>query len=73
MLDKPKHKKQFFRQMKEDITKVDDQSWYVRGSEKEPYLVFKSIHKGFLCDCMSFVMGNTNCKHIQRIKISEQS
>ena len=68
------------------ITQIDSQSWYVkseRDPSKEPYLVFNSNSKGFLCDCMNFVMkiedsGKTiNCKHIlmvkQKFHISEQS
>ena len=65
-----KHKPQFFRQMKDDITKIDNQTYYVKGSMPEPYLVFDSIHKGWMCDCLSFVMNLEDsgkckpCKHI---------
>jgi hypothetical protein len=58
-----------------DITAVDSVTFYVKSSEpdKEPYMVFNSISKGFLCDCMSFVMNledsgkNKGCKHITKV------
>lgn len=63
-----------FSKIKE-ITRVDEKSFYVPSSdpEKEPYLVFNSVNKGWLCDCLAFVVniednGNTKrCKHINRI------
>lgn len=59
-----------------DITQIDSQTYYHKSSDpdKEPYMVFRSNGKGFLCDCMSFVMSmtdtnsNPECKHIVRIK-----
>ena len=72
---KPKHKPQSFRRMKDDITRIDEKTFYVKSSdpEKEPYMVFNSANKGLICDCMAFVMniednGNTKeCKHIKRV------
>ena len=54
----------------DEIIKRDDQTFYVPSSdpEKEPYMVFNSLSKGWLCDCLDFVMGNLNCKHIQRVR-----
>ena len=61
-------KKTQFKKMKDDITKVDEVTYYVKGSQPEPYMVFFSINKNqWLCDCMDFVMGNANCKHISKI------
>ena len=59
--------------MKDDITRVDSQTFYVKGSQPDPYMVFNSENEGWLCDCMSFVMnmtdsGNKECKHILHIK-----
>ena len=77
MTDKKKKiKVQSFRKMKDDITRIDTNTFYVKSSDpdREPYMVFNSISKGLLCDCMDFVMniednGNTKlCKHILRIK-----
>ena len=52
----------------DEIIKRDDQTFYVPSSdpEKEPYMVFHSQSGKWFCDCMDFVMGNLNCKHIKR-------
>jgi len=72
-----KHKKIKLSKLGDGITQIDSQSWYVkseRDPNKEPYLVFNSNSKGWLCDCMNFVMkiedsGKTiNCKHILMVK-----
>ena len=72
-----KHKKIKLSKLEDGITQIDSQSWYVkseRDPNKEPYLVFNSNSKGWLCDCMDFVMniqdnGTTKeCKHIIRCK-----
>ena len=56
------------------ITREDRDTFYVQGTRKEQYMIFKSIHKDWVCDCMSFVMNMTDdgknkaCKHIKEIK-----
>jgi hypothetical protein len=56
------------------IERLDAVTFEVQGSEKTPYMVFKSIHKDWVCDCMNFVMNmsdngdNKPCKHIKEIK-----
>jgi predicted nucleic acid-binding Zn finger protein len=56
------------------IEKIDSQTYDVYGSDKEPYMVFDSIHKGWTCTCMSFVMNITEdgktkpCKHIKEVQ-----
>ena len=52
------------------ITQVDSQTFYAKASdpEQEPYMIFHSQDGKWLCDCMSFVMGNTNCKHIVAVR-----
>ena len=75
MTDKKKHKAKSFKKMA-DIERVDEKTFYVKSSnpEQEPYMVFNSQSKGFICDCLSFVYniednGNTReCKHIARVK-----
>ena len=72
---KPKRKVTTFKQINKnesDIVKIDSQTYYVKGSQPEPYMVFHSINEGWLCDCMNFVMnmtdaGNKPCKHIKKI------
>ena len=56
------------------IEQIDSQTYDVYGSDKEPYMVFDSIHKGWTCTCMHFVMnikddGTTKkCKHIVAVQ-----
>lgn len=45
------------------IVTVDSRTWYIRD-----YMIFNSEKLGFVCDCRDFLFGNSNCKHIQRIK-----
>jgi predicted nucleic acid-binding Zn finger protein len=53
----------------DEIIKIDCKTYQIKD-----YMIFNSDSKGFLCDCMSFVMniqdnGTTkDCKHILRIK-----
>jgi hypothetical protein len=77
-----KHKPTFFRQMsKEDITRVDENTFYHPSKEPdmkgEPYMVFhETVNRDrWLCDCMNFVVNiiDSNgpvpsCKHIKNIK-----
>ena len=71
---KKKIKAQSFRKMKDDITQVDSQTYYVKGSMPEPYMIFHSNNGKWLCDCMDYVIhiednGTIHdCKHILRIK-----
>ena len=61
--------------MKDDITRIDEKTFYVKGSLPEPYLIFNSDNSGWVCDCMHFTMnirddGKTpDCKHIKKIKL----
>lgn len=32
------------------------------------YLVFNSIHKGFICECRHFSLFHTECSHIREAK-----
>ena len=77
---KKKHKVLRMKQIsKEDITRVDEQSFYVPSSDPdmkgEPYLVFYSTNKGWLCDCMNFTLNlkdindipTHQCKHIKMV------
>jgi hypothetical protein len=56
------------------IERLDAVTFNVKGSDPDPYMVFKSIHKDWVCDCMSFVMNMTDdgknkpCKHIKEIQ-----
>ena len=77
-----KHKKQYFRQMsKEEITRVDQDTFYVPSKDAEmkgePYMVFhETVNRDrWLCDCMYFTMNIVDsngpvpdCKHINTIK-----
>jgi len=62
----------------DDITQVDQYTFYVKSSDpkQEPYFVYREhINKDrWLCDCMDFVMNMTDtttkeCKHIFRCKL----
>jgi predicted nucleic acid-binding Zn finger protein len=72
-LKKPKHKPKSFKKM-DDIEQVDSQTYYVKGSNPEPYMVFNSIHEGWCCDCMNFTLNiddsgkGKDCKHILAVK-----
>ena len=58
------------------IEQIDSQTFYVKSSDpqKDPYMVFNSDKKSWLCDCMDFVMSltdtetNPECKHIKMCK-----
>ena len=56
----------------DQIIKRDDQTFYVPSSdpEKEPYMVFNSLSKGWMCDCLDFTIHlnihRYECKHIKR-------
>ena len=74
-----KHKVLRMRQIsKEDITRVDESTFYVPRTdpEKEPYFVYKSLNIGWCCDCLSFVFSIVDensptrfeCKHILLVK-----
>ncbi len=74
---KKKIKAQSFRKMKDDITRVDAQTFYVLSEtelKQEPYMVFHSQDGRWLCDCMDYLMHledsgkYKDCKHILRIK-----
>jgi len=53
----------------DEIIKIDVRTWQIKD-----YMIFHSDSKGWLCDCMDFVMniednGKTKeCKHIIRCK-----
>ena len=75
-MNKPKHKAKSFKKMA-DIERVDEKTFYVKGSQEEPYMVFNSQSKGFICDCMNFVMNIQDgkeyaCKHIKAIRAKYQ-
>lgn len=58
-----------------NIKKLDSVTYEVQGSEKEPYMVFNSIHIGWNCTCKDFVMKLPDegvktpyqCKHIRAV------
>jgi hypothetical protein len=64
------------RQGENMIEEVDAQTFYVKSSDpdKDPYMVFNSEKKSWLCDCMDFVMSltdtetNPKCKHIKMVQ-----
>lgn len=59
-----------------DIERIDEKTFYVKSSQpdKEPYMVFKSENKGWVCDCPNWYYNlddhdkSIDCKHIKRIK-----
>lgn len=67
-----------FSKLEDQVTRIDEKTFYVKSSdpEKEPYMVFHSQNKGWVCDCMSFVMNikdnweTKHCKHISLIRKS---
>lgn len=80
MKKRPKTK---FSKLKDDITKIDEVTYYVKGSEPEPYMVYKDLDNRWLCDCMDWtvVLMKKNkgkdqkkeleipeCKHVIRVK-----
>ena len=68
-----KHKAKSFKKMA-DIERIDDKTFYVKGSMPEPYMVFNSANVGWCCDCMNFTLNiddsgkGKECKHILLIK-----
>ena len=57
-----KHK--ILRTVKEgDMIKVDERTF-----QTKKYMIYNSESKGWLCDCLDFIFGNKNCKHIKRAK-----
>lgn len=39
--------------------KISDNEWHVKN-----YIVYKSSHKGWICECKHFVYRQTPCSHI---------
>ena len=71
-----KKKAKSFKKMG-DIERIDSQTYYVKGSQPEPYMVYNSINIGWTCDCMNFVLNiqdgkKYECKHILKIKTKYQ-
>lgn len=64
---KKKFKAMSFKKMG-SIEKRDERTYYVKGSQEEPYMVYNSSNIGWCCDCLDYVMGNKNCKHISQIR-----
>jgi len=59
------------------IEQWDALTFYVKSQSnptKNPYFIYNSMGKGWLCDCMYFVMNLTDdghtkpCKHIEKVK-----
>lgn len=71
---KPKSFKKMFSNEGQTIEKIDNVTYYVKGSMKEPYMVFYSNNnEKWYCDCLSFVYNITDsttkdCKHILSVK-----
>ena len=47
----------------DEIVKVDSKTFYIKD-----YMIYNSDRIGWCCDCKDFMFGNSNCKHIQRVK-----
>ena len=66
MFPKPKEGKE-----EKIIEQIDIKSYYVKSQSdpnREPYLVYNSDSKGFMCDCMWWSIHMADCKHILLIK-----
>ena len=63
MFPKPKE-----NEKAKQIEQIDIKSYYVKGSEKEPYLVYNSDSKGWMCDCIWWSIHMKDCKHIVLVK-----
>ena len=81
---KKKHKVLLLKKIsREEITRVDDQTFYVPSSDpkKDPYFIFHSIGsesqdgKGWLCECENFIFNlkdkndipTHQCRHIKSV------
>ena len=66
---KIKHKPRLKEYKDDEIHKEDDRTFYINE-----YMIYNSDSKGFLCDCMDFVMNinkdKYHCKHIKRVLVS---
>jgi len=80
MTENNKKKVITFKKLKKSENQIeqwDSLTFYVKSQsnpEKNPYFVYNSMGKGWLCDCMYFVMNLTDdgkskpCKHIKMVQ-----
>ena len=62
-VEKRKHKTRLKEYKDDEIHKEDERTFYIKD-----YMIYNSERMGWTCDCKDFMFGNSNCKHIQRVK-----